>query len=116
MTESDEIGIVIGVERLASNSLDFWLYVQDGNNVQLDDIVYLEITEDSQENRHIYGIIDEMKKSLEGTEFASDAELYPDKLPSRLAEVAHVSVLRIEPQIFNPPTPGTPLPADKAGQ
>ena len=107
MSESNEIGIVIGVERLASNPLDFWLYVQDNNNVQLDDIVCLEITEENQnEPRFIYGIVDEMKKSLEGTDFASDAELYPNKLPSRLAEIAHVSVLRVEPQIFNPPTPG----------
>ena len=67
----------------------------------------LEITEENQnEPRFIYGIVDEMKKSLEGTDFASDAELYPNKLPSRLAEIAHVSVLRVEPQIFNPPTPG----------
>ena len=48
MSESNEIGIVIGVERLASNPLDFWLYVQDNNNVQLDDIVCLEITEENQ--------------------------------------------------------------------
>ena len=47
MSESNEIGIVIGVERLASNPLDFWLYVQDNNNVQLDDIVCLEITEEN---------------------------------------------------------------------
>ena len=63
MSESNEIGIVIGVERLASNPLDFWLYVQDNNNVQLDDIVCLEITEENQnEPRFIYGIVDEMKK------------------------------------------------------
>ena len=80
MSESNEIGIVIGVERLASNPLDFWLYVQDNNNVQLDDIVCLEIIEENQnEPRFIYGIVDEMKKSLEGTDFASDAELYPNK-------------------------------------
>ncbi|MFL2634215.1 MAG: ATP-binding protein [Dehalococcoidia bacterium] len=107
MSESNEIGIVVGVERLASNPLDFWLYVQDNNNVQLDDIVHLEITEEGEdEPRFIYGIIDEMKKSLEGTDFASDAELYPNKLPANLAEIAHVSVLRVQPQIFNPPSPG----------
>ena len=80
MSESNEIGIVIGVERLASNPLDFWLYVQDNNNVQLDDIVCLEIIEENQnEPRFIYGIVDEMTTSLEGTDFASDAELYPNK-------------------------------------
>ena len=64
MSESNEIGIVIGVERLASTPLDFWLYVQDNNNVQLDDIVCLEIIEENQnEPRFIYGIVDEMKKS-----------------------------------------------------
>ena len=64
MSESNEIGIVVGVERLASNPLDFWLYVQDNNNVQLDDIVHLEITEEGEdEPRFIYGIIDEMKKN-----------------------------------------------------
>ncbi|MFB0901034.1 MAG: ATP-binding protein [Dehalococcoidia bacterium] len=109
MNGQKPIGLVAGIERLASNPLDFWVYINHDQNVQLDDIVFLETTDSNGEIRQIYGMIDEMNKTLEGTEFASDASLFPSILPANLAEIAHVAVLRIEPQIYNPPTPGTPV-------
>ena len=106
MERKKQIGIVVGIERLASNPLDCWVYIEQGENIQLDDIVLIETIDSGGEIRKLYGIVDEMQKTLEGADFASDAKLYPGILPTNLAEVAHVSILRVEPQTFNPPNPG----------
>ena len=107
MDKKKQIGIVVGIERLASNPLDCWVYIEQGENIQLDDIVLIETIDSGGEIRKLYGIVDEMQKTLEGADFASDAKLYPGILPTNLAEIAHISILRVEPQTFNPPNPGT---------
>ena len=54
-----------------------------------------------------YGVVDELRAVQEGVRFASDVALASSGvLPAETAVSAHVSVTRVEPEIFVPPRPG----------
>jgi len=57
-----------------------------------------------------YGIVTEIERFLEGTEFVGDDRLVVEgKIPASLAYVAKVTVTRIEPEVYIPPAPGDPV-------
>ncbi|WP_461832238.1 ATP-binding protein [Aquifex sp.] len=103
-----KVGIVLGTK--PSNPLEFWVGVEKGKLVQLDDVIVVNSKADGSNTEiKFYGIVQEVVKYLEGVELVYDAELVNSGVvPANLAYMARVSVTRIEPEIFIPPNPGDP--------
>lgn len=100
------VGRILGTED--AHPLEFWVGVADGQYLQLDDIVAVEtpIHGHRQHNQAtLYGVVDIVRSRHEGGKFDSDVFL-TDVIPMGIATAAHVSVTRIEPEIFVPPKPG----------
>jgi len=102
---SHEIGKVLGTQD--AQPLDFWVAVDEKQIVQLDDVVL--VTRELPDGRQVslYGIVDILKARHEGTRFDSDVFLAEQGvLPLGRSTTAHVTVTRVEPEIFVPPMPG----------
>ncbi|HHJ64239.1 MAG TPA: ATP-binding protein [Aquifex aeolicus] len=103
------VGIVLGTK--PSNPLEFWVGVERGSFLQLDDVVVVHSEVDGTSRRiRFYGLVHEVQKHLEGVELAYEARLVTDGIvPASIAYVAKITVTRIEPEVFVPPTPGDPV-------
>ncbi|HXF52351.1 MAG TPA: ATP-binding protein [Dehalococcoidia bacterium] len=102
------VGRVIGTED--AHPLEFWVGIGPDQYLQLDDVVAV-VTElpDGTQVRH-YGVVDLVRSRFEGAQYDSDVFRVADGiLPADVASAAHVSVTRVEPEIFVPPTPGLPV-------
>ena len=105
MSESVEFGRVLGTE--AATPLDFWVALDKGQVVQLDEVVALERQLPNSEVVRIYGIVTEIRAMHEGARFNSDVFLIEGGIiPAEVTEIAKVQVTRFEPEIFVPPWPG----------
>lgn len=103
-------GFVLGTERNASTPLEFWVYVDPEHYLQLDDVVHVRSPLPDGQAIDVYGVVDEVRATQEGVRFASDVALArAGVLPAETAVAAHVSVTRVEPEIFVPPVPGQPV-------
>ena len=100
------VGIVLGTK--PSNPLEFWVGVERGGFLQLDDVVVaISKIDGSEREIRFYGIVQEVIKYLEGIELVYDAKLVNKGIvPANLAYMARVAVTRIEPEVYIPPTPG----------
>jgi DNA helicase HerA-like ATPase len=100
-----EIGKVLGTED--SQPLEFWIAVAPEQVVQLDDVVFVRRELADGTAVSLYGVVDILKARHEGARFDTDVFLSEKGvIPLGLSVVAHVSVTRIEPEIFVPPLPG----------
>ncbi len=100
-------GLVLGTEAGASTPLGFWTYVDPQRYLQLDDVVHVTSPLPDGQAVDFYGVVDELRAVQEGVRFASDVALASSGvLPAESAVSAHVSVTRVEPEIFVPPRPG----------
>jgi DNA helicase HerA-like ATPase len=105
---SDLVGRVLGTED--STPLDFWVGLAPGQFLQLDDVVATERTPPGGEPVRIYGIVSQVRARLEGARFDSDVFLIEDGiLPGDVTEAAQVTATRVEPEVFIPPLPGSPV-------
>ena len=105
---SVEIGKVLGTAD--SQPLDFWIAVPIQNIVQLDDVVLVKRSLSDGSAVTIYGIVDGLIARHEGAKLDSDVFLAEQGvLPLTHAVKAHVTVTRVEPEIFVPPLPGQPV-------
>jgi hypothetical protein len=87
--------------------LEFWVAIEDGQFLQLDDVVLVETTLPDGQVVKLYGIVDLVRARHEGARFDSDVFLAEDGvLPVTTAQAGHVRVTRVEPEIFVPPLPG----------
>src|SRR5215510_1755181 len=103
---SVEVGKVLGTQD--SQPLDFWIVVDDGQIVQLDDVIFVARELPGNTRVCMYGIVDIVKARHEGARFDSDVFLSEQGvLPLGQSTAAHVTVTRVEPEIFVPPLPGT---------
>jgi DNA helicase HerA-like ATPase len=103
---TNEVGRVIGTED--AHPLEFWVGVGPESYLQLDDIVAVETPiagHPTHDRAKLYGIVDIVRSRYEGAKFDSDV-FRTDVLPMGIATAAHVSVTRVEPEIFVPPSPG----------
>jgi DNA helicase HerA-like ATPase len=105
--EENAVGMVLGTED--ATPLQFWFAVTSGARVQLDDMVVVGVADPEEESQevHFYGVVDEVRRRLEGVQFDGDTELVAQGLlPANVAYAAHVLVTRVEPEEFIPPGPG----------
>ena len=102
-----DVGRVLGTD--PAHPLDFWVGVHEESYLQLDDVVAVETDVPGREKITLYGVVDEVRAKYEGARFDSDVfRAAEGVLPVGIATAAHVSVTRIEPEIFVPPQPGQP--------
>jgi len=102
---STEIGKVLGTQD--AEPLEFWIAVSPDQVVQLDDVVFVTRELPNGGRVSLYGIVDILKARHEGARFDSDVFLSEQGIfPLGKSIIAHVSVTRVEPEIFVPPLPG----------
>lgn len=105
---SKEIGRVLGLAD--AQPLDYWLAVPLEELVQLDDVVVVRRQLNDKTDLAIYGIVDALVARHEGAKLETDVFLsQKGVLPLGLTVKAHVTVTRVEPEIFVPPLPGDPV-------
>lgn len=105
-----QVGMVLGSRE--AGALDFWVAVEEGQYLRLDDLVYVEFRHpDPHKGQvHYYGMVDQVVKLYEGKPFDTDVFLAQrDLLPVSLSYAAHVQVTRILPEEYLPPDPGSPV-------
>jgi DNA helicase HerA-like ATPase len=97
-----------------AGALDFWVAVEEGQYLRLDDLVYVEFRHpdpkkgDENGNVRYYGMVDQVIKLYEGAPFDTDVFLAQrDLLPVSLSYAAHVQVTRLLPEEYLPPSPGS---------
>jgi DNA helicase HerA-like ATPase len=102
---------VIGTKE--SKPLEFWIGVPDEAYVQLDEVVAVETPLPDPTNAggitrvSHYGVIDDVQSTHEGASVHSDVfRIAQGSIGSEIATIAHVSVTRVEPEVFVPPRPG----------
>lgn len=99
------VGRVIGTQD--ATPLEFWVAVQDGAFLQLDDVVALERCLPGRPVVRIYGVVSQVRARHEGARWDSDVFLIEDGiLPAEVSEAAMVQALRFEPEVYVPPLPG----------
>jgi hypothetical protein len=99
------VGLVLGSQD--ATPLDFWIGVEEGSSVQLDDLVCVETLTPAAGTVRFYGIVDTVRKRYEGTPFDTDAfRVAAGTLPAEVSYAAHIQVTRVEPEMFVPPHPG----------
>jgi DNA helicase HerA-like ATPase len=102
---SQEIGKVLGTED--AQPLGYWVAVPADEILQLDEVVVSSRPLSNGQVVRNYGIVDMIVARHEGARLESDVFLSEQGiLPLTHALKAHVSVTRIEPEIYVPPLPG----------
>jgi DNA helicase HerA-like ATPase len=102
---SSEVGRVLGSD--LAHPLEFWVGVAEDQYLQLDDIVAVTTPVPGREAVTLYGVVDMVRAQYEGAKFDSDVfRVAEGILPVGIATAAHVSVTRIEPEVYVPPSPG----------
>jgi DNA helicase HerA-like ATPase len=105
---SAPVGRVLGTQD--SMPLEFWVGVEEGQFLQLDDVVLVETALPDGTIVKLFGVVDLVRARHEGAKFDSDVFLVEKGvLPASTAQAAHVHVTRVEPEIFVPPLPGRPV-------
>ena len=101
------LGMVLGTED--ATPLEFWFTVSEGAKVQLDDLVVVTVPDptEPEEQVRFFGVVDRVRRRLEGVQFEGDTALVVDGLlPADVSYAAHVLVNRVDPEEFIPPGPG----------
>ncbi len=102
---SESVGRVLGT--LDAMPLEFWVAVEEGQYLQLDDVVEVTTPLPDGTEIRLFGVVDLVRARHEGARFDSDVFLVEKGvLPATVAQAAHVKVTRVEPEVFVPPRPG----------
>ncbi len=106
--DGDPVGLVVGT--VAATPLQFSVAISPEQYLQLDDVVVTQRQLPDQPPVQVSGVVTNVEAVHEGARFASDVFLIQQgALPAEVAEVAQVSVTRVEPEIYVPPMPGAPV-------
>lgn len=96
---------VIGTED--ATPLEFWVAIQPGQFLQLDDVVALSRTLPDGREVRIYGVVTQIRARHEGARFDSDVFLIEEGLlPAEVSETACITATRFDPEVLVPPLPG----------
>ncbi|MET8865504.1 ATP-binding protein [Nonomuraea sp. NPDC004580] len=110
----DAVGRVLGTH--AASPLSFWVGLEPGRVVQLDDVVVTRRDTPDYGPVLVAGVVSAVEARHEGAGFDSDVFLIADgALPAAVVECAEVRVTRVEPEIFVPPLPGAPVYRAESG-
>ncbi|MDX2006639.1 MAG: ATP-binding protein [Meiothermus sp.] len=95
-----------------AGALDFWVAVDasQGQYLRLDDLIYVEFQHPDPKKGLIryYGMVDQVMKLYEGSQFDTDVFLAQRTLlPVSQSYAAHIQVTRLEPEEYLPPDPGS---------
>jgi DNA helicase HerA-like ATPase len=102
---SKEIGRVLGTND--AEPLGFWVAIPANELVQLDDVVCLRRQLPDGKEVAMYGLVDSLIARHEGARLETDVFLAEQGvLPLGHSIKGHVTVTRVEPEIFVPPLPG----------
>ncbi len=102
---NEPVGLVVGT--VAATPLQFSVAISPEQYLQLDDVVVTSRQLPGQEPVQVSGVVTNVEAVHEGARFPSDVFLIQQgALPAEVAEVAQVSVTRVEPEIYVPPMPG----------
>ncbi|TYB56232.1 ATP-binding protein [Nonomuraea sp. PA05] len=102
---AEAVGRVLGTQ--AASPLSFWVGLQPGRIVQLDDVVVTRRDTPGFGQVLVAGVVSAVEARHEGAAFDSDVFLIADgALPAAVVECAEVRVTRVEPEVFIPPLPG----------
>jgi DNA helicase HerA-like ATPase len=105
---SEAVGRVLGTQD--AMPLEFWVGVEEGRFLQLDDVVVVETPLPDGRTVRLFGVVDLVRARHEGARFDSDVFLVErGVLPATVSQAAHVRVTRVEPELFVPPLPGRPV-------
>jgi len=99
------VGRVLGTED--ATPLEFWVGVQEGMFLQLDDVVACSRPLPGREPVRLFGVVAQVRARHEGARFDSDVFLIEEGvLPAEISEAAQILTTRVEPEVFVPPLPG----------
>jgi uncharacterized protein len=102
------VGRVLGT--LDATPLQFWVAVQPGAYLQLDDVVVTTRVLPNGEPVTVAGVVTQVRARHEGATFDSDVFAIADgTLPAQVQEAAEITTTRVEPEIYVPPEPGAPV-------
>lgn len=102
------LGMVLGSREVGA--LDFWVAVQEGEYLRLDDMVFASAKHPNPRVGMVryYGMVDQVVKFHEGSQFDTDVFLAQKQLlPVSTSFAAHVKITRLEPEEYLPPDPGS---------
>jgi uncharacterized protein len=106
--EGDIVGLVVGT--VAATPLQFSVAIGADQYLQLDDVVVTQRSLPGLPPVQVSGVVTNVEAVHEGARFASDVFLIQQgALPAEVAELAQVSVTRVEPEVYVPPIPGAPV-------
>ena len=101
----DPVGLVVGT--VAATPLQFSVAISAEQYLQLDDVVVTSRQLPGHPLVQVSGVVTNVEAVHEGARFASDVFLIQQgALPAEIAEVAQVTVTRVEPEVYVPPMPG----------
>ena len=101
----EPVGLVVGT--VAATPLQFSVAISPEQYLQLDDVVVTRRSLPGQPPVQVSGVVTNVEAVHEGARFASDVFLIQQgALPAEIAEVAQVTVTRVEPEVYVPPMPG----------
>src|SRR5215472_18051212 len=107
-SDKGQVGLVVGT--VAATPLQFSVAVSPEQYLQLDDVVVTQRSLPGQAPVQVSGVVTNVEAVHEGARFASDVFLIQQGvLPAEIAEVAQVTVTRVEPEVYVPPLPGAPV-------
>jgi len=109
MTVSSEaVGRVLGTAD--ATPLTFWVAVEPGRYLQLDDVVVTHRQLPDGTSVAISGVVTAVRARHEGVQFDSDVFLIAEgTLPAEVQEAAEITTTRVEPEVYVPPRPGEPV-------
>lgn len=103
--ESPGVGRVLGTQ--PASPLSFWTALIPGRWLQLDDVVVTRRDVPGRGEVTTSGVVTQVQARHEGASFESDVHLIAEgSLPGEVVETAEITVTRVEPELFVPPTPG----------
>jgi len=105
---SKEIGKVLGTND--AEPLGYWVAIPTDEIVQLDDVVSLRRALPNGQAVNMYGVVDSLVARHEGARLDTDVFLADQGiLPLGHVIKGHVTITRVEPEVFVPPLPGQPV-------
>lgn len=108
VAEEPVAGRVLGTEDATPLAYSFAL--ETGGRVQLDDVVVTERELPGGERVTLSGVVTQVRARHEGARFESDVFLiHEGVLPADVVEAADVLTTRVEPEVYVPPLPGSPV-------